>query len=98
MSNQPEFVATAKAKASGNQIELLAFWRNGKGYLGGKPHPDIESIRLVDGRTIKPDSVWFNLYENKPEPEKAQNGDLTGVSAKQSKASKPIETADEIPF
>ena len=89
---KPDFKIQAKSKESGNKIDMLAFWKNDNGMYGGTMDKQVAKIVLANGQVIKPDGVYFNLFDNREEP-KTQ----TPTDPEKHKAYEG-EGAEEIPF
>ena len=64
---KPDFKIQAKSKESGNKIDMLAFWKNDNGMYGGVMDKQVAKIVLANGQVIKPDGVYFNLFDNREE-------------------------------
>ena len=68
---KPDFKIQAKSKESGNKIDMLAFWKNDNGMYGGMMDKQVAKIVLANGQVIKPDGVYFNLFDNREETKPA---------------------------
>ena len=91
MSNKPKYNIRAKSKTTGDKLYLMAFWEGEKGN-GGKFDQTVDRIVLKDGKVIKPDQIYLDLFVN---DEQDQRPDPKQERQEQSQEKYPD---DEIPF
>ena len=79
---KPDFKVQIVSKKSKEKIDLVLGWVNENDQIGGVICKEVDSIKLEDGRTIRGDNVWVNIYDNREdEPQQKTHipGSIPGV-------------------
>ena len=63
---RPDIKLELVSKANKEKVSFVLGWLNDEGdRIGCVLCKEIESVRLADGRVVRPENVWVNFYDNR---------------------------------